>query len=156
MTALALDGDVPPETRAHLTLVKGSADALLALVNDLLDFSRIEAAQMRLEPIPFYLRPCVEEVARTLGPRAAEKGLERGVRIAAGIPDDLVGDPGRLRQVLVHLLGNGLKFTERGRVDLDVDLVRTSGGETTLRFTIRDTGIGIPREKQGVILEPFT
>ncbi len=156
MTALALDGDLPPETRAHLTLVSGSADALLALVNDLLDFSRIEASQMRLEPIPFYLRPCVEEVVRTLRPRAAEKGLKLGVRIADVIPDDLVGDPGRLRQVLVHLIGNGVKFTERGRVELDVDLVRTSAGETILRFTIRDTGIGIPRDKQAVILEPFT
>ncbi|HEV8202487.1 MAG TPA: ATP-binding protein [Candidatus Polarisedimenticolia bacterium] len=156
MTALTLDGDLPPETRAHLTLVKGSADALLALVNDLLDFSRIEAAQMRLEPIPFYLRPCVEEVVRTLRPRATEKGLRLGVQIAEGIPDDLVGDPGRLRQVLVHLIGNGVKFTERGHVDLDVDLVRTSAGETTLRFAIKDTGIGIPREKQAVILEPFT
>jgi signal transduction histidine kinase/CheY-like chemotaxis protein/HPt (histidine-containing phosphotransfer) domain-containing protein len=156
MTALTLDGDLPPETRAHLTLVKGSADSLLALVNDLLDFSRIEASQMRLEPIPFYLRPCVEEVVRTLRPRAAEKGLGLGVRIADAIPDDLVGDPGRLRQVLVHLLGNGLKFTERGTVDLEVDLVRSSAGETTLRFTIRDTGIGIAREKQAVICEPFT
>jgi signal transduction histidine kinase/DNA-binding NarL/FixJ family response regulator/HPt (histidine-containing phosphotransfer) domain-containing protein len=156
MTALALDGDLTPEARSHLTLVKGRADALLALVNDLLDFSRMEASQMRLEPIPFYLRPCVEEVVRTLLPRAEEKGLELGIRIADGIADDLVGDPGRLRQVLVHLLGNGLKFTERGRVDLEVEPVRSSPGETTLRFTIRDTGIGIPSDKQVVILEPFT
>jgi len=156
MTALALDGELPPETRAHLTLVKRSADGLLSLVNDLLDFSRIEASQMRLEPIPFYLRPCVEEVVRTLRPRASEKGLDLGVRVADGIPDELVGDPGRLRQVLVHLLGNGLKFTERGRVDLEVVPVRASPGETTLRFTVRDTGIGVPREKQAVILEPFT
>jgi signal transduction histidine kinase/DNA-binding NarL/FixJ family response regulator/HPt (histidine-containing phosphotransfer) domain-containing protein len=156
MTALALDGDLTSEARSHLTLVKGRADALLALVNDLLDFSRMEASQMRLEPIPFYLRPCVEEVVRTLLPRAEEKGLELGIRIADGIADDLVGDPGRLRQVLVHLLGNGLKFTERGRVDLEVEQVRSSSGETTLRFTIRDTGIGIPSDKQAVILEPFT
>jgi signal transduction histidine kinase/DNA-binding NarL/FixJ family response regulator/HPt (histidine-containing phosphotransfer) domain-containing protein len=156
MTALALDGDLTPEARSHLTLVKGRADALLALVNDLLDFSRMEASQMRLEPIPFYLRPCVEEVVRTLLPRAEEKGLELGIRIADGIADDLVGDPGRLRQVLVHLLGNGLKFTERGRVDLEVEPVRSGSGETTLRFTIRDTGIGIPSDKQALILEPFT
>jgi signal transduction histidine kinase/CheY-like chemotaxis protein/HPt (histidine-containing phosphotransfer) domain-containing protein len=156
MTALALDADLPPDARAQLALVKGRADALLALVNDLLDFSRIEASQMRLEPIPFYLRPCVEEVVRTLLPRAEEKGLDLGVRIAPGIPDDLVGDPGRLRQVLVHLLGNALKFTERGRVDLEVEPIRTGAGEATLRFIVRDTGIGIPPEKQAVILEPFT
>ena len=156
MTALALDAELPPETRSHLTLVKRSADGLLSLVNDLLDFSRIEAAHMRLEPIPFYLRPCVEEVVRTMAPRAEEKDLEMGVRIADAIPDDLVGDPGRLRQVLVHLLGNALKFTERGRVDLEVAPVRDADGETTLRFTVRDTGIGIDRDKQALVLEPFT
>jgi signal transduction histidine kinase/DNA-binding NarL/FixJ family response regulator/HPt (histidine-containing phosphotransfer) domain-containing protein len=156
MTALALDTDLPPETRSHLTLVKRSADGLLSLVNDLLDFSRIESSHMRLEPIPFYLRPCVEEVVRTMAPRAEEKELEMGVRIADAIPDDLVGDPGRLRQVLVHLLGNALKFTERGRVDLEVQPVRDGDGETTLRFTVRDTGIGIDRDKQALVLEPFT
>ncbi|HZN02845.1 MAG TPA: ATP-binding protein [Candidatus Polarisedimenticolia bacterium] len=156
MTALALDADLPPEARSHLTLVKRSADGLLSLVNDLLDFSRIESSHMRLEPIPFYLRPCVEEVVRTMAPRAEEKGLDLGVRIDERIADDLVGDPGRLRQVLVHLLGNALKFTERGRVDLDVEPLREAPGETTLRFTIRDTGIGIDREKQALILEPFT
>jgi signal transduction histidine kinase/DNA-binding NarL/FixJ family response regulator/HPt (histidine-containing phosphotransfer) domain-containing protein len=156
MTALALDADLPPEARSHLTLVKRAADGLLSLVNDLLDFSRIEASQMRLEPIPFYLRPCIDEVVRTMAPRAEEKRLDLGVRIAEAIPDDLVGDPGRLRQVLVHLLGNALKFTERGRVDLEVEPVREVPGETMLRFTVRDTGIGIDREKQALILEPFT
>ena len=156
MTALALDAELPPETRSHLSLVKRSADGLLALLNDLLDFSTIEASRMRLEPIPFYLRPCVEEVVRTMAPRAEEKGLDLGVRIAEGIPDDLVGDPGRLRQILVHLLGNAVKFTERGRVDLEVEPVRDVPGEATLRFTVRDTGIGIDRGKQAVILEPFT
>ena len=156
MTALALDAELPPETRAHLTLVKRTADGMLSLVNDLLDFSRIESSQMRLEPIPFYLRPCVEEVVRTMAPRAEEKHLELGVRIADPIPDDLVGDPGRLRQVLVHLLGNAVKFTERGRVDLEVEPLGDGPGETTLRFTVRDTGIGIDREKQILILEPFT
>ena len=156
MTALALDSELPPETRSHLTLVKRSADGLLSLINDLLDFSSIEAARMRLEPIPFYLRPCVEEVVRTMAPRAEEKGLDLGVRVADAIADDLVGDPGRLRQVLVHLMGNAVKFTERGRVDLEVEPVREAPGETTLRFTVRDTGIGIDRGKQALILEPFT
>jgi signal transduction histidine kinase/DNA-binding NarL/FixJ family response regulator/HPt (histidine-containing phosphotransfer) domain-containing protein len=156
MTALALDAPLPDEARAHLTLVKGAADALLGLVNDLLDFSKIETSHMRLEPIPFYLRPCIEEVIRSMAPRAEEKRLLLEVRIGADVPDDLVGDPGRLRQVLVQLIGNAVKFTERGRIGVAIDLEQAAEQTVTLRVTVADTGIGVPEDKHDLIREPFT
>jgi signal transduction histidine kinase/CheY-like chemotaxis protein/HPt (histidine-containing phosphotransfer) domain-containing protein len=156
MTALALDAPLPDEARAHLTLVKGAADALLGLVNDLLDFSKIETSHMRLEPIPFYLRPCLEEVIRSLAPRAEEKGLGLEVHIGEEVPDDLVGDPGRLRQVLVHLIGNAVKFTERGRIDVSIALEQAAEQTVTLRLGVADTGIGVPEDKRDLIREPFT
>jgi signal transduction histidine kinase/HPt (histidine-containing phosphotransfer) domain-containing protein/ActR/RegA family two-component response regulator len=156
MTALALDADLPPDVRAHLDHVKSSADSLLGLVNDILDFSRIETRRLRLEPIPFRLRAGVEDVVREFAARAAAKGLAMGLRIDPGVPDELVGDPGRVRQVLAGLIGNGVKFTERGRVDLAVSVETESAEGPTLRFTVKDTGIGVPPEKQSLIFEPFT
>jgi signal transduction histidine kinase/DNA-binding NarL/FixJ family response regulator/HPt (histidine-containing phosphotransfer) domain-containing protein len=156
MTALALDAPLPDEARANLTLVKGAADALMGLVNDLLDFSKIETSHMRLEPIPFYLRPCLEEVIRSMAPRAEEKGLRLEVGIGEDVPDDLVGDPGRLRQVLVQLIGNAVKFTERGRIDVTIALEQAAEQTVTLRLAVADTGIGVPEDKHDLIREPFT
>jgi signal transduction histidine kinase/DNA-binding response OmpR family regulator/HPt (histidine-containing phosphotransfer) domain-containing protein len=155
MTALALDSDLSPEVRGHLIHVKASADSLLGLVNDILDFSRIEARHLRLEPMPFRLRAAVEDVVREMTARADAKGLAIGQRIDPEVPDDLVGDPGRLRQILVSLLGNAVKFTERGRVDLEIDLEGRDAEGPELRFTVRDTGIGISAENQAMIFEPF-
>src|SRR5262249_2965329 len=153
---LALDSDLPPEVRAHLDHVKSSADALLGLVNDILDFSRIETRRLRLEPIPFRLRAGIEDVVREFLPRASAQGLALRLRIEANVPDELVGDPGRVRQVLASLLGNGVKFTERGRVDLSIAIETDSPEGPLLRFTVADTGIGVPPEKQSLIFEPFT
>jgi signal transduction histidine kinase/ActR/RegA family two-component response regulator/HPt (histidine-containing phosphotransfer) domain-containing protein len=156
MTALALDADLTPDVRAHLDHVKSSADSLLTLVNDILDFSRIETRRLRLEPIPFRLRPGVEDVMREYTAGAAAKGIALGLSIDPAVPDQLLGDPGRLRQVLVSLIGNGVKFTEHGRVDLAITLENTGPEGPTLRFTVKDTGIGVPPEKQRLIFEPFT
>ena len=156
MTALALDSDLAPDVRAHLNHVKSSADSLLGLVNDILDFSRIETRRLRLEPIPFRLRAGVEDVVREFAARAEGKGIAVGLRIDPEVPDELVGDPGRLRQVLAGLIGNGVKFTERGRVDLAISVETETAEGPTLRFTVKDTGIGVPPEKQSLIFEPFT
>ena len=156
MTALALDSDLAPDVRAHLNHVKSSADSLLGLVNDILDFSRIETRRLRLEPIPFRLRAGVEDVVREFAARAESKGIALGLRIDPEVPDELVGDPGRLRQVLAGLIGNGVKFTEGGRVDLAISVESESAEGPALRFTVKDTGIGVPPEKQALIFEPFT
>jgi len=157
MTELALDTDLRPEQREYLTLVKASADSLLGVLNDILDFSKIEAGKLALEPTDFRLRESIGETMKALGLRAHQKGLELAWRVAADVPETLIGDAGRLRQVIVNLVGNGLKFTERGEVALDVETeqVLLDRG-VVLHFRIRDTGIGIPPEKQELIFEPFT
>ena len=114
MTELALDPERPPRQREYLELVKTSAETLLTVINDILDFSKIEAGKLDLDPVPFALRDCLDDTLRTLALRAHAKGLELSGRIAPDVPEMLVGDPGRLRQVLVNLVGNAVKFTERG------------------------------------------
>ena len=122
MTDLALRTKLTPDQRDYLRTVKDSSEALLAIVNDILDFSKIDARQLSLERVPFGFRDVVEDAVRLLASRADEKGLELACRIAPDIPETLVGDPGRLRQVLVNLVGNAIKFTERGEVIVDVAL----------------------------------
>jgi len=156
LTALALDADLPGEVRGQLALVKSSADSLLGLVNDILDVSRIENRRLTLEPIPFRMRASIEDVMAQFGPRAAQKGLALECRVAPGVPDDLVGDPGRLRQILSSLIGNAIKFTDSGRVEVDVEAAPAGPDGVTLAFAVRDTGIGIPADKQAEIFEPFT
>jgi len=156
LTALALDADLPGEVRSQLLLVKSSADSLLGLVNDVLDVSRIETRRLTLEPIPFRMRASIEDVIAQLGPRAAQKGLALDCRVAPGVPDELVGDPGRLRQILSSLVGNAIKFTESGRIEVDVEAAPPGSDGVTLAFAVRDTGIGIPADKQTQIFEPFT
>jgi len=155
MTELALDTELSPEQREYLTLVQQSGNALLGIINDILDFSKIEAGKMQFEQIGFSLRDLVTEIIKPLGIRAAQKSLELVADIPASVPDELEGDPGRLRQVLINLLGNGVKFTEKGEVALEVRALEEANGQVQLRFAIVDTGIGIPPEKHHSIFSPF-
>jgi two-component system, sensor histidine kinase and response regulator len=156
MTDLALDTDLNPEQREYLAMVKTSAHSLLLVLNDILDFSKIEAGKLDLEPIDFALRKSLGETLKALGLRAHQKGLELTWRVSADIPDNLVGDVGRLRQVVVNLVGNALKFTDKGEVGVEVEQEGRSSEMTVLHFRVRDTGIGISPEKQKLIFEPFT
>lgn len=156
MTELALDTNLTDEQREYLAIVKDSADALLELLNDILDFSKIEAGKLDLDPIDFYLRENLEMTVRTLAIRAHKKGLELACHIPASVPDALVGDPGRLRQIVINLLGNAIKFTEQGEVVMDVSIVSQTQDEIVLHFAVTDTGIGIAPEKQQLIFQPFT
>jgi PAS domain S-box-containing protein len=156
MTELVLDTRLTAEQREYLNAVKGSADALLALINDLLDVSKMEAGRLDLEPIDFSLRDCVEETIKSLAVRAHAKGIELGGHILPEVPDTLVGDPGRLRQILVNLVGNAIKFTERGEVTARVRMEAETGDGAILHFSVADTGIGVPPAKQKAIFEAFT
>ncbi len=157
MTELTLETELSSQQREYLGLVKDSADSLLTVINDILDFSKIEAGKLDLDPVPFGLRDCVEGTLKTLALRAHAKGLELSARVAPELPDSLLGDVGRLRQVLVNLVGNALKFTEVGEVIVSVEAEPSGEGAdgVTLHFQVRDTGIGIPPEKQKAIFEPF-
>ena len=167
MTELTLDTDLLPEQREYLSLVTSSAHVLLEILNDILDLSKIEAGKLELESAPFSLRDLMGETLKSVGVRASEKGLELAYRVDPQVADGLVGDPLRLRQVIVNLVGNAIKFTERGEVVANVELVRGEGGEspsndmhespltTCLHFSVRDTGIGIAPDKHHLIFESF-
>ncbi len=159
MTELALETDLSPRQREYLGLVKSSADALLGVINDILDFSKIEAGKLELSPTPFLLHDLVEETVRTLAVRAHAKGLELACRVAPNVPDGLFGDSGRLRQVIVNLIGNAIKFTQRGEIVLQVELRPERGSGTgddvELHFSVTDTGVGISEDKLATIFEPF-
>jgi two-component system, sensor histidine kinase and response regulator len=154
MTDLALRTKLTAEQRDYLRTVKDSSEALLDLINDILDFSKIEARRLTLDHVPFALRDVVEDAVRLLAPRAHKKELELACRIAPDVPDALVGDSGRLRQVLINLVGNAIKFTERGEVAVDVGVSRLDA-HAQLAFVVSDTGIGIAPEKQAQIFEAF-
>jgi len=156
MTELVLETELNAEQRDYLNTVKSSADSMLTVINDILDFSKIEAGRLELDPVPFNLRDHVEETARALALKAHEKGLELICNVRPNVPEYVVGDVTRLRQVLVNLLGNAIKFTDYGEVELEVDLASREQDELGLHFTVRDTGIGIPREKQELIFDAFT
>ena len=157
MTDLALGTALSPEQRDYLSTVKSSAMALLDLVNDILDFSKIEAGKLDLESVPIDLRETVEDAARVLALRAAQKGIELACRVAADVPTIVVGDPGRLRQVLINLVGNAIKFTDHGEVVVEVSLEAREANEPSVpvRFSVRDTGIGIPADKHEEIFTAF-
>jgi signal transduction histidine kinase/CheY-like chemotaxis protein len=155
MTELALDSGVSPQQQEYLTTVKSSADALLNIINDILDFSKIEAGKLTLDPRPFELPSVLDEVAKVLSLRAHQKEIELAVEIAPDVPAFVIGDPGRLRQVLVNLIGNAIKFTERGEVVLAVTLEKSEAQQLVLRFSVRDTGIGIPADKLSRIFQAF-
>ena len=156
MTALLLDTQLDEEQRDYAATVQNSADALLTVINDILDFSKIEAGKLDIETLDFDLRATVEDTCDLPALHAAAKGLELTALVEADVPSALRGDPGRLRQVLTNLLGNGIKFTERGEVELTVALESEAADEVCLRFAVRDTGIGIPPEKQEALFEAFT
>jgi signal transduction histidine kinase/DNA-binding response OmpR family regulator len=156
MTELALDSDLTPEQRGHLEMVKTSADSLLAIINDVLDFSKIEAGRVDLDAIHFDLGDALHETVRSLAPRAHHKGLELVCQISPAVPCGLIGDPGRLRQIIINLVNNAIKFTERGEVALGVAVESADAKHVTLHFAVADTGIGIPSDKHAMIFEEFT
>ncbi|MBI3325109.1 MAG: response regulator [Nitrospinae bacterium] len=156
MTELLLDTELSPEQREYLGMVKASADALLSLLNDILDFSKIEAGKLDLEPVDFSLHESLGSTLKALALRAEQKGLELAYDVQPAAPDALVGDPGRLRQIVVNLVGNAIKFTEQGEVVLRVEPVSEAGDEVELHFAVSDTGIGIPSDKTRLIFDPFT
>lgn len=156
MTELALATRITREQREYLNAIQFSADALLALVNDLLDFSKIEARKLQLDNIAFNLRDALEDTMRVLAPRAHKKGLELASHIHPDVPDVMKGDPLRLRQIVVNLVGNAIKFTEHGEVVLRVELQSHHNGNVELHFSVADTGIGIAPEKQTIIFEAFS
>ena len=155
MAELAMATPLNAEQKGYLDIVKQSGDCLLRLINDILDFSKIEAGKMELENAVFDLREVVGDATRVLALRAAQKGLELIFHIAADVPETLIGDAGRVRQVLVNLTGNAIKFTERGEVYIDLWLDATTEHGALLHCAVRDTGIGIPRDKQRHIFEKF-
>lgn len=156
MTDLLMDTDLTPQQLEFAETIRSSGDALLTLINDILDFSRIEAGKLNLETLDFNLRNSLEEAIDILALRAQGKELEFVCIIEPGIPNLLQGDPGRLRQIVLNLVGNSIKFTESGEVALRVSLDLEDEQRVTLRFTVSDTGIGIPADRLKVLFNPFT
>jgi two-component system sensor histidine kinase/response regulator len=155
MTELVLDSDLTGDQRKYLKMAMSSAVALLDLINDILDFSKIEAGKMELEAIDFNLRVTLENAIDTLAIKAHEKGLELACHIRPDVPTALIGDPGRLRQIIVNIAGNSLKFTETGEIVVRVDVVSASEDSVKLHFMVADTGIGIPQDKLDSIFKSF-
>jgi two-component system sensor histidine kinase/response regulator len=156
MTELVLDTPLTSEQRDYLAMVRDSANGLLAVINGILDFSKIEAGRMELEARTFSLRECVAGAVRCLGAAAEGKGLDLVVRVAPDLPDLVVGDDGRLRQVVINLVGNAVKFTKRGEVAVELSKDWERDGQAGVHAVVRDTGIGISKDRQEVIFEPFT
>jgi signal transduction histidine kinase/ActR/RegA family two-component response regulator len=156
LTGIVLDTELTLDQRECLETVKFSADSLLTVVNDILDFSKIEAGKIDLEVIDFNLRNCVEETLKMFALRAGEKGLELLCDLAPALPEMVRGDSGRLRQIILNLVSNAIKFTDNGEVALKAELASRKGDELTIRFTVSDTGIGIAQEKLESIFSPFT
>jgi signal transduction histidine kinase/CheY-like chemotaxis protein len=156
MTDLVLDTDLTSEQRENLRIVQSSANALLAIINDILDFSRMEAGKLELDPIDFDPRDAVGDIANTVALRAHQKGLELIVDVDEAMPDRLNGDVGRLRQILVNLLGNAIKFTRQGEVVLCVKTEALTPQEVVMHVSVKDTGVGIPLNRQKSVFEAFT
>ncbi len=155
MTELALDTTLSLEQREYLSMVKSSADALLSILNDILDFSKIEMRKLELEQIPFSIRDHLADLLKPLALRAEQKDLEVVCHVLPDVPNVAVGDPGRLRQVIVNLVGNAIKFTERGQILVQVEAMSKTADSMVLHYFVSDSGIGIPSEKQHSIFEPF-
>jgi signal transduction histidine kinase/DNA-binding response OmpR family regulator len=156
MTDLVLDTELEFEQREYLNMAKSSADSLLSLINDILDYSKMEAGKLEIDAIDFNLGNTIGDAMKSLSLRAHQKGLELAYDVQPDVSDALVGDPGRLRQVIVNLVGNAIKFTEKGEVILTVQTESRTRENIQLHFTVSDTGIGIPAEKQAAIFEAFT
>ncbi|HYD47985.1 MAG TPA: response regulator, partial [Terriglobales bacterium] len=155
MTDMALDTELQAEQRDYLETVRSSAMALLTLINDILDVSKIESGRLTLDTTPFELRNGLNDVLRTLAVRAHQKGLELACDVAADVPDGVVGDPGRLRQIVLNLVGNAIKFTENGEVVVRVRVESHEPHQVVLHFAVADTGIGIASHQQSLIFAPF-
>jgi PAS domain S-box-containing protein len=156
MTELILDTEINSEQREYLEMVKSSADSLLRLLSDILDFSKVEAGKVELVDYEFALAPSLAETLQVMRFRAQQKGIELRWRVDASVPERVVGDATRLRQVLVNLVGNAIKFTERGEVSVQVEAQVLDDTRVILHFRVTDSGIGIPKEKQSMIFEAFT
>jgi len=156
MTDLALDTQLTAEQRDYLETVKTSSDSLLTVINDILDFSKIEAGKIDLEKVDFNLRDSLESTLKTVALRADEKGLELLCEVAPEVPETVCGDSTRLRQVIINLVGNAIKFTEQGEIAVKVQIESQNGTDCILRFTVSDTGIGIPEDKRELIFAPFS
>ena len=148
MTELALETPLSIEQREYLSTVRSSANSLLGLINDVLDFSKIEARRVELTPEPFDLRKLMTEIIAPLQPRAREKGISVSSDVAASVPQTVVGDAGRLRQIVTNLTANAVKFTHAGGVTVQVDAAPNGAQQVDVHFVVKDTGIGIPAEKQ--------
>ena len=155
MTELVLDTHLDAEQREYLEMVKSSSNSLLTVINDVLDFSKIEAGKFELDLIEFNLRDNLEQTIRALALRAHQKGLELTCKVRPVVPERIIGDPGRLRQIIINLVGNAIKFTNQGEVSVRVDLDSRLEGAVGVHFEVIDTGIGIPPEKQKIIFEAF-
>jgi PAS domain S-box-containing protein len=156
MTELVLDTDLSTEQREHLGLVRLSAESLLTIINDILDFSKIEAGKLELETIPFDLRESLGETMKGLSIRAHQKMLELIYDVEPNVPESVLGDPGRIRQILVNLVGNAIKFTERGEILVTAQVESEGEEQVRVQFTVKDTGVGIPFEKQKKVFEAFS
>jgi len=156
MAELLGNTQLTTQQRDYLNIATNSADSLLLLINDILDFSKIEAGKLDLEIVPFSLRDILGDTLQTMSVRASEQGLELTCHIPPEVPDGLVGDPGRLRQIMVNLVGNAIKFTEAGEVTVRVSVEMLSEYECCLKFAVQDTGIGIPKESQARIFDAFS
>ena len=156
MTDLALETNLDDEQRDYLQTVKESGDGLLTLINDILDFSKIEAGKLDLEQVNFSVRETIAHTLKTLSIRAREKGLNLASQVEPGVVDSVVGDPARLRQVIINLVGNAIKFTSSGQVTVSVKQNSQNAGHVVLMFTVSDTGIGIAPERQKEIFSAFT
>jgi len=156
MTGLLLDSELTSQQRRYAEMVRASAESLLGIINDILDFSKIEAGKLTMEFVDFDLRDLLDEVASLMAMRAEDKGLDLACFAATDVPVRLSGDPGRLRQVLINLVGNAIKFTKQGEIVAYAHLEQSVGNDTFVRFTVSDTGIGIPKEKQELLFQSFT
>ena len=155
MTELVLQTKLTPDQREHLNMAKGSAEALLTVINDILDFSKIDSGKLEIDAVDFHLRDCIEDTLRAISLRAEEKGLELTCDFEPSVPDALHGDPGRLRQILLNLLANAIKFTERGEVSVTVKSDPHPQNHILLHLIVADTGIGIPKDKLAAIFDAF-
>ena len=153
---LLVDTKMNAEQIEYVDLIKTSADALLSIINDILDFSKIEAGKMELEELDFNLHSTLEDMNDNLAVRAHQKGLELNCVIDSDVPQLLNGDPGRLRQILINLIGNAIKFTKKGEIAINVNLINESENDATLQFSVRDTGIGIPPDKIHTLFDSFS
>jgi len=156
MVGLLADTPMNPEQRDYVKIIQNSAESLLAIINDILDFSKIEAGKLAVEEIPFNMRDLIEESVRLLAQTAHRKGIELICRIPPQLPDHGISDPTRIRQVLMNLIGNAIKFTEQGRVVVSAEQTGESANSQTIRIRVADTGIGIEPEKHAAIFESFT